>query len=175
MTHEEQKELLDALIRLSKLTGHSITEVDYMARMIAQADVDPLPPEEWGEPFEFSEFRMSVTGDEADFDCISARVPEPNSQVDLLTALKQFQRDTQCCATLLKTRKLPTEALVLISNNQFAWAKFLAARDPNPRMRALFAKAVAELGKLRAQNSERANAQLRRQGVIRLPEGDAVN
>jgi hypothetical protein len=166
MTREEEKELFDALIRLTKRVGFSIVEIDYMARMIAQADVDPLPPEEWGEPFEFSEFKISVTGDECDFDCINSKVPEPNSQVDLLTALKEFKRDTECCAYKLKSGKLTTEALVLISNNQFAWAKFLAVRDPNPRMRILFAKAAAELGKLRAQNSERANAMLRHQGVV---------
>jgi hypothetical protein len=172
MTNDE---LRDELIRLGKLMGLSITEVDYMARMIAQADYDPLPPEEWGEPFEFPELKISITGDEVDFDCINSKVPEPNSQVDLLTALKQFQRDAECCAYKLKSGKLSTEALVLISNNQFAWAKFLAVRDPNPRMRTLFAKAVAELGKLRAQNSERANAMLRRQGVVPLQSGDAVN
>jgi hypothetical protein len=175
MTHEEEKELFAALTRLAKLMGLSIAEVDYMARMIAQADVDPLPVEEWGEPFEFSKFKISVTGDEVDFDCINAKVPEPNSQVDLLTALKQFQRDAECCANKLNSGKLTIEALVLISNNQYSWATFLAARDPNPRMRTLFAKAVVELGKLRAQNSERANAMLLRQSVVPMPQGNAIN
>src|SRR5262249_51178534 len=44
---------LKTLQHLSKLTGFSIVEIAYMARMFAQAEYDPLPPEEWGEPFEF--------------------------------------------------------------------------------------------------------------------------
>jgi hypothetical protein len=174
MTNDE---LRDALIRLSKRTGFSVVEVDYMARIIAQADhADPLPPENWGEPFEFPERKLSVIGDKCDFDCINAAVPKPDAQVDLLTALNEFKRDTKRCASLLKSKKLSTESLVLISENQFAWARFLAARHPNPTMRTQFAKVADELGVLRAENSARANEHLRRQGVVLSEQqGDAIN
>ena len=41
-------EILKTLQQLSKRTGFSIMEIAYMARIIAQADYDPLPPEEVG-------------------------------------------------------------------------------------------------------------------------------
>src|SRR6476659_7004866 len=75
MTREE---ILKTLQELSKRTGFSIVEIIYLARMMAQAEYDPLPPEEWGEPFEFPQRRISVIGDEWDFDCIHAEVPKPD-------------------------------------------------------------------------------------------------
>ena len=90
MTNEE---LRDALIRLSKRTGLSVVEIDYMARIKAQADYDPLPPTNWGTPFEFAKRKVSVFDDEYDFYCINPEVPNPDAQVDMRVAWQEYVND----------------------------------------------------------------------------------
>ena len=84
-------EVLKTLQRLSKRFGIPIVEIDYMARMIAQADTDPLSPEEWGKPFDYDNYRkVSLNPDDIFSGGINAEVPEPNAQVDLLTAWRNL-------------------------------------------------------------------------------------
>ena len=66
-----------------------------MVRMVVQADHDPLPPEDWGEPFEFSRRKLSVFDDHLDLNCINPSVPKPDAQVLLKEAWHEFKRDTR--------------------------------------------------------------------------------
>ena len=76
MTNEE---LRDLMVGISKRTGLSFGEIDYVAQMTVQAEYDPLPPAEWGPRFEFSSRKVSVFDDQYDFNCINANVPKPNA------------------------------------------------------------------------------------------------
>ena len=124
-------EMLKTLQQLSKRTGFSIQEIAYMARMIAQTDYDPLPPEKWGEPFEFPERRINVTGDNRDFfDPIHAEIPKPNAQVDLWIAWKRAQQDQKAIAAILARSDLSLAALFQIYTRLLEWERFLAVRIP---------------------------------------------
>ena len=90
MTDEE---LRDAFLQLAKQSGFSIVELGNMVRMVVQADHDPLPPEDWGELFEFSRRKLSVFDDHLDLNCINPSVPKPDAQVLLQEAWREFKRD----------------------------------------------------------------------------------
>jgi hypothetical protein len=160
-------EILKTLQQLSKRTGFSIVEISYMARMIAQADYDPLPPEEWGEPFEFPQRKISVIGDEWDFDCIHAEVPKPDAQVDLLIALRECVRDMKAIAAIYAAH--PDLSLLVnwkIYNRLLEWERFWAVRHLDPELRKASERRVLEIEAMQNGFSEKAKAILKRRGVV---------
>ena len=162
-----REEILKTLQQLSKRTGFSIVEISYMARMMAQAEYDPLPPEDWGEPFEFPERRISVTGDDFDFDCIHAEVPKPDAQVDLLVALKEAERDQRAIAAIFaQHRDLSLRALYQIYNRLLEWERFWAVRHLDPEIRKASKREVQEIEAMMNGFRGKAKAKLRRRGVV---------
>ena len=156
-------EMLETLQQLSKRTGFSLQEIAYMARMIAQTDYDPLPPEKWGEPFEFPERRINVTGDNRDFfDPIHAEIPKPNSQLDLLEAWKAAEQDQKAIAAIFAQRRdLSLAALFKIYTRLLDWERFFAVRYPDPEIRKGSEKGVREMEAMLNGFREKA----KRQGV----------
>jgi hypothetical protein len=125
---------LKALIRLAKLMGMSVVKIDYVARMIAQADVDPLPPREWGEPFEFGN-KVAVLDDD-DFLCINPEVPQPDAQVDLLAAWNECMSDFGTAAAVHESgRDLSLSQLFQLASNGGAWFRFLVGSSPSPSVK----------------------------------------
>jgi hypothetical protein len=171
MTNEE---LRDALIKLAKRTGFSVTEIDYMAQIIAQADYDPLPPGIWGEPFEFVRPKVSlVEGD--DFLCINLEVPEPNAQVDFRIAQREFERDIHSMNSAYESQgELILHSSMLVILNTWDWLRFWAVRHPDPQSRARYAAMARECItdamdlRLRANEHHRAelDKRLRAAGVL---------
>jgi hypothetical protein len=163
MTSEE---FLKTLQQLSKRTGFSIMEISYMARMMVQTEFDPLPPEEWGEPFEFPERGISVIGDEWDFDFIHAEVPKPDAQVDLRDALIGAARDQRAIAAIFaRHSKLPLEALWRIYNRLLGWERFWAVRHLDSDVREASKRNVLAIeGKMKGFR-EKAKAKLKQLGV----------
>jgi hypothetical protein len=160
-------EMLETLQQLSKRTGFSLQEIAYMARMIAQTDYDPLPPEKWGEPFEFPERRINVTGDNRDFfDPIHAEIPKPNAQVDLSIAWSEAQKDQKAIAAILARSDLSLRALQQIYTRLLEWDRFWAVRHPNPEMRKASARQVLEMEARQKGFNEKAKAILRGRGVV---------
>ncbi len=160
-------EILKTLQQLSKRTGFSIVEISHMARMIAQADYDPLPPEEWGEPFEFPERKLSAVGEEWDLDCIHTKVPRPDAQVDLLAALKEAERDQRAIAAIFARHSdLKLSALWETYNRLLEWERFLAVRHLDPEVRKTSKRNVQEMEATMNGFREKAKAKLRRRGVV---------
>jgi hypothetical protein len=158
---------LKTLQRLSKRTGFSIVEIAYMARMFAQAEYDPLPPEEWGEPFEFPERKVSLFGDEFDFNCIHAEVPKPDAQVDLLVARIEYGRDMRAFAAIYAAH--PDLSLLVnwkIYDRLLEWERFWAVRHLDSETRKASEKEVLEMEAMRKGFSEKARAILRKRGVV---------
>ena len=158
-------EILKTLQQLSKRTGFSIREISIMARMIAQADFDPLPPKDWAEPFEFPQRKVSVTGDDFDLDCIHTNVPKPDAQVDLLSALREEDRDRKAITAILTRSNLQLTALFQIYNRLLDWERFLAVRHPDPEMRKLSEREARERERMLKGFREKAKAKLRRHGI----------
>jgi hypothetical protein len=104
------EELTTALVRLAERTEFSIVEVFYMAKMIAQAWVDPLPAEEWGEPCDFARPRQPLL-DLDDFSCINREVPSPDAQVDLHRAREEFEDDARIILRTLAEDDVTGDAL----------------------------------------------------------------
>jgi hypothetical protein len=159
-------ETLKTLQHLSKRTGFSIAEIAYMARKFVQAEYDPLPPEEWGEPFEFPQRRISVIGDEWDFDAINAEVPKPDAQFDYLVAWREFERDVKAIASIYATHHdLSAGAVWQTFMNQWNWERLWAARHPDPKIREEFKRGFSEIEASRKRFAEKAKELLRKRGV----------
>jgi hypothetical protein len=77
-----QKEIAAILEKLSKRFGIPTEDIEFMARIDAQAEYDPLPPDKWGDRFEF---KLSCVFPDDDFTHLNV-VPPPNACVDLLQA-----------------------------------------------------------------------------------------
>jgi hypothetical protein len=163
MTNEE---LRDALIRLSKLTGFSFEGIDYMARIIAQADYDPLPPEEWGAPFEFATHKVSAFDDEYDFDCFNAEVPRPNAQVDLRVAWQEYERDVKNidCIYAAKPRLSIAKNWQLFMN-QWDWVRFWSVRHPDAEAREMYRRSLRKADAAADRIADKAEARLRERGI----------
>lgn len=164
MTNED---LRDALIVLAKRSGFSITEMDAMARMIAQADHDPLPPSKWGDPFEFASRKVSVFDDPHDFHCINSHVPNPDAQVDLLVAWQEFEKDTANAAVIYASgRDLSVIQCWRLFLNSWDWVRFWSLRHPDSVAREKFAQTL-----LQYDESARRIADMT---AIRLPPSGEV-
>ena len=151
------EEILKTLQRLSKRTGFSIVEIAYITRIMAQADYDPLPPEEWGEPFEFPQRKISVIGDDCDFDCIHAEVPKPNAQIDLLEAWNAAEQDQIAIAAIFARHSdLSLAALFQIYNRLLEWERFWAVRHLDAEIRKASARQVPEMEAMMKGFSEKA-------------------
>ena len=162
------EEILKTLQNLSKLTGFSVVAIDYIAWMIAQADYDPLPPNEWGEPFEFPQRKLSVIGDEElDFDCIHADVPKPDSQFDFRVAWKEYKRDLKAIAAIYAGHPdLSLGPLWKTFMRQWEWDRLWAARHLDPKIRGEFERSFKKTEALRKRFAEKAKALLRKRGVL---------
>jgi len=164
-----REEVLKMLQHISKRTGFSVSEVNYMARVIAQADSDPLPTEEWGQPFDYDDYgKMSLDPNDTFSECINAEVPEPNAQVDLLYALKEFERDVKAADAFYAGRSdsRSLSANWLIFENHWKWDRFWALRHPNPRTRLAFQHSFAEIDASRKRLAEKAEGLLRKRSVM---------
>lgn len=158
MTHDD---LRAALLRLAKLTDISITGIDYMARLIAQADRDPLPLERWAAPFEFSN-RIKIIDD--DFLTINAEVPEPDAQVDLQTAHQEWLSDIGKVAEIYESgAQLTLTQHWRIFLNGWDWFRFWSERHPNPVARAQFAQSAREYDIAAQRFREKAAARIQPQ------------
>jgi hypothetical protein len=112
------------------------------ARMIAQHWIDPLPLRELGEPFDFKREKWRVF-DNCDFTFLNSEVPLPNADVDLLQALKEFERDVEHSEQAFdwarrdpqKRRELSKEKLCRIICVLWDWHRFWAYRHPDPEIR----------------------------------------
>jgi hypothetical protein len=164
MTSEE---FLNTLQQLSKRTGFSITEISYMARLMDQAEYDPLPPEDWGELFDFPERGISVIGDEWDFDFIHAEIPKPDAQVDLRIALIEAVRDQRAITAIFaRHRDLSLEALWQIYNRLLEWERFWAVRNLDPEVREASKRNVLAIEAKMNGFREKAKAKLRQRGIV---------
>ena len=165
-------DLRDALIKLAKRTGYSVMEIDYMGRMIAQVDIDPLPPNECGEPFEFTGRKVSVFDDPDDLNCINPEVPKPDAQIDLLVARREYASDVRNIAAIYRSgRGLSIAQNWRLFMNTWDWFRFWSVRHPNPQSRVKFAKALRELDAAARQITDNVNARLQEQGVHVLGAG----
>ena len=172
MTNEE---LRDALTVLAKRSGFSITEIDYMARIIVLADHDPLPPSKWGDPFEFASRKVSVFNDPHDFHCINPNVPKPDAQVDLLLAWQEFGMDaTNTAAIYASRRELSVMQNWRLFLNSWDWFRFWSARHPNPDARMKFAQALLHCDELATRMADNAvDRVLRSHGTSPAERGNA--
>ena len=126
------EELRDAYLRLAKRWGFSIVELGYMVRMVVQADHDPLPPEDWGELFEFSRRKLSVFDDHLDLSCINPSVPKPDAQVLLQDAWREFKRDTVNIDRIYAMNPdLSVARHWQLFLNQWDWFRFWSERHPD--------------------------------------------
>lgn len=166
MTNEE---LLAALARLANRMGFSITEVDYMVRIVVQADHDPLPPADWGEPFEFTKRKVSICDDD-DFDRINSEVPKSDAQVDLRFAWREFVRDVESIDRIYaKNPDLPLPNHWQVFVNQWDWLRFWSVRHPNPEARAKFERVLREADEAAVPITEKAQAGLSKRSVHPMP------
>jgi hypothetical protein len=130
------------LSRLMRRLGMSVWETLALMRERLLFLTDPAPGT--GERFTAKEFdRRDDFVDEHYFD--KAKVPAPNANVDIVTAMFWAERDTHNFATLLEDRRsLPVETLLAGIENTHAWHRFLARRDPDPVGRRRSAVIAAE-------------------------------
>jgi hypothetical protein len=149
MTDEE---LLTGLKRLSKRMRFEGNELWEMARMIAQAEFDPLPLRQWGCLLEDWSREQIFENDE--LVSLIVNVPRPEACFDFWIARDEFKHDVECAAYAL-TQGPSLASLIMISENSEAWARLLAARHPNAKLRALFAAGLAETEDLRISNKTR--------------------
>jgi hypothetical protein len=162
MTNEE---LRDGLIRLAKRMGLSIMEIDHMAKMVVQADHDPLSPEDWGDRFDFDKRKLTVF-DLDDFSCITPEVPKPDAEVDLRKAWIEFGRDISNINRILSQNPdLPIAKQWLVFLNQWDWFRFWSVRHPSPEARAKFAQGLAQGDAAAGDVADKANARLRQRGI----------
>ena len=140
------KEIWDALSVLAKRLGISLSEADYIVRMAAQADYDPLPPSEWGEPFEFSR-RKWCPLDNDDFININPNVPRPNAQVDLLTAWRECGDDLRNISDAYKSghHELTIEQSWQLFVINWAWVLFWSVRHHDASSRARFVELLRQI------------------------------
>jgi hypothetical protein len=165
--------MLDAYLRLAKQTRFSIVEIGYMVRMVVQADHDPLPPEGWGEPFEFSRRKLSVFDDHLDLNCINPSVPKPDAQVLLQEAWREFKRDA-----LNVNRIYAMNADLSLSKhwqlflNQWDWFRFWSERHPDAEAREKFSQSLCEADAAAERLGAKAEYRLRQRGVVVLKGND---
>jgi hypothetical protein len=170
MTNEE---LRDAYLLLAKRTGFSFVEIGYMARMIAQADHDPLPPEEWGEPFEFARRKLSVFDDTDDLNCINPSVPKPDAQVLLKEAWDEFKHDTVSIDRIYAMNAdLSLARHWQLFVNQWDWVCFWALRHRDAETRMKFKKSLREADAAAERLAFKANYRLRERRVVMLKGND---
>ena len=117
-----------------------------------------------GRAFEFPERKISVTGDDFDFDCIHAEIPKLDAQVDLLDTWGVAQQDQRAIYAKLRS-DLSLRAAFQIYTRLLEWERFWAVRHPNPEMRKASARQVLEMEARMKGFSEKAKAILKRRGV----------
>jgi hypothetical protein len=175
MTNDE---LRDELIALAKRYALSVMEIDYMARIIAQADYDPLPAAQWGEPFEFAPCKMSVFGDPYDFNCINSLVPKPDAQVDLTQAWKESLDDLRAVNSLFQKHgpgsalKLSLEQSWKLLLNQRDWTHFWSLRHWDARVRTVSARDLPVYDAVMKRTADWADAKLKKHNVAFLKGTD---
>ena len=170
MTDEE---LRDAFRRLAKQSGFSIVELGYMVRMVVQADHDPLPPEDWGEPFEFSRRKLSVFDDHLDLNCINPSVPKPDAQVLLKEAWDEFKRDTRSINyiyTMNADLSLARHWQLFL--NQWDWFRFWSERHPDAEAREKFSQSLREANAAAERLGSKADYRLRQRRAAMLKGND---
>ena len=163
-------ELLKQLEDLAKRTGSTIDEINEMARMMAQAKFDPLPPDRWGERFEYSKQRMVSLLPNDDFSFVYPQVPKPDADVNLQEAWEVCLRDMRTIAHAYQHEdKLPFDKCFLTFRIQWDWTRFWSVRHWDPKEREREAKRLPELDASAKETVSRVNALLRKQGVYPLP------
>jgi hypothetical protein len=129
------------LARLGRRLGMSLWETLLPMRERLLFLTDPAPGQ--GERFtakSFDERDDFVTA--AYFD--NARVPAPDANVDIVTAMFWADRDRENFATLLEDPAATSKTLLSGIANQVLWCRFLARRDPDPAGRRRGAVMAAE-------------------------------
>lgn len=147
------EELRDALIRLSARTALPLSQICYIARIVAQTDVDPLPPEKWGDAHDHWP-RKSVFP-LCDFTTLLHSVPPPYAQVDLLRALLEFHEDKRNSEYAMQ-RELTVEQLIAIFDNAESWCAFWAIRHPDRESRLGFQIELQSFATLRSKIMSKA-------------------
>ena len=161
------EELRDAYLQLAKQTGFSIVELGYMVRLNAQADYDPLPIEDWGEPFEFARRKLSVFDDPLDLSCFNPSVPKPDAQVLLSEAWHEFKRDTSSVERIYATNAdLSLAKHWQLFRNQWDWFRFWALRHRDPEVRQKFSQSLREADAAAERLGRKADYRLRERGVV---------
>jgi hypothetical protein len=157
-------EVLEGLTKLSKLMGFSFCETDYIIQIVAQTEYDPLPPNEWGEVFEFSRQKLAVFPDD-DFVCINPTVPKPDAQVDFREARQEYKDDVRAYAIIDKEgRTLSLEQSLALFISTWDWFRFWSVRHPDPAARAWYAQAERESQDAAERLVMRATTRLSRSG-----------
>jgi len=123
--------LRTGLMALSKQTGLSMTEISAIARTLAQAEYDPLPPNRWGDVHEWSRRQLKP---QDDFSYLS-NVPKPDAQVELRRALRTFEEDQKVIAG---SEPLTISQLMLAARLARDWFLFWAVRWPFEEGRVRF-------------------------------------
>jgi hypothetical protein len=140
---------------VARRTGFSLREIHAIARMVAQASYDPLPPDQWGGVHD--DWSREQIFDLDDLTTLVVNVPKPDAQIDLLLAWEEFRRDTESTSYAL-TRDPSIGALLMIVGSGEAWSTFWAVRHPNPEVRAIHTVALVEIEALRQEIKVRAEA-----------------
>ena len=170
MTDEE---LRDAYLQLAKQSGFSIVELGNTVRMVVQADHDPLPPEDWGEPFEFSRRKLSVFDDHVDLNCINPSVPKPDAQVLLKEAWDEFKRDTRSINyiyTMNANLSLARHWQLFL--NQWDWFRFWSERHPDAEAREKSSQSLREANAAAERLGAKADYRLRERRAAMLKGND---
>lgn len=147
------EELRDALIRLSTRTALPLSQICYIARIVAQTDVDPLPPERWGDAHDHWPRKPIVPL--CDFTTLLHPVPPPHAQVDLLRALIEFHEDNRNSEYAMQ-RELTVDQLVAIFDNGESWCAFWSVRHPDPESRLGFQVELKAFATLRSKIMSKA-------------------
>jgi hypothetical protein len=118
------------LARLMRRLGMSLWETLATMRERVLFLTDPAPGT--GERFTAKDFdQRSDFVDAAYFE--NAKIPAPDANVDIITAMFWAERDRENFAILFAEEpNLPLKTMISGMVNQLLWCRFLARRDPDP-------------------------------------------
>jgi len=114
------------------------------ARLMVQAEFDPLPKRELGEVFSFKLLKKWVPIEGVEINVV---VPLPNADLDLFEALREFEKDVEHCRLALERARLSIADLNRIIGIMWEWFRFMSLRHPEADARRVFGEAAFETDK----------------------------
>jgi hypothetical protein len=161
---------LELMEKSSQESGLSMEETHRMVRLALSMKGDPLPPEKWGERFDFPSSRSSEGWTWlTDWDCLGP-VPPPDAEVPLRDAYQRYRSDMENGEAAFKELGpggLSNTALWAVVINDFDWMVFWSVRHPNEDVRRHCQVEVMKGKAKLARIGELADAALQRRGISR--------